>query len=192
MTSRSLSWKVSGLVFGAVFALAGCGPADDGGGSPTGSVTNSASASGVATDVPAGYNPCTDIPQSVLDSEKLRNRGESNSNADGGVKWRGCRFGRSDGYVASITTTNLTIDKTRQRNFADAKEFSVAGRQAISTRQVADHPEAACVVNVEIKGGSLDINLSNPPSNRETGQIDSCVLARTLAEKIVPTMPASV
>ncbi|WP_324198640.1 DUF3558 domain-containing protein [Nocardia brasiliensis] len=177
------------LVLGAVFVVGGCGPSEDGGGKTTGTSTGG---SGVAPDVPAGFDPCKDIPQSVLDSEKLRNRGPESSDANGGIKWRGCRFGRSDGYVADVTVTNLTVDLTRQRNFRDTKEFDIAGRMAISTRQVEDHPEAACVVNVEMKNGSLDIDLSNPPSNKETGQIDSCLLARTLAEKIVPTMPLGV
>lgn len=192
MTSRSTSWRVTALAIGVAMAIAGCGSSDDGRKEPTASSEKPSASTTIAPDVPSGYNTCNDIPSGVLDSEKLRNRGQADSNASGGIKWRGCRYGRTDGYVAAITTTNLTVAMTKQKNFPDAREFDLNGRAAIATRQVKDHPEAACVVNVEMKGGSLDISLSNPPSNKETGQIDSCELARNLAAKIVPTIPTGV
>jgi hypothetical protein len=79
----------------------------------------------------------------------------------------------------------------RAKNFPDAHEFTINGRRAISTRQVAEHPQAGCTLDVEMKGGSLEFNLSNPPSNRLTGNLDTCELTRGLAEKVVPTMPAN-
>jgi len=87
---------------------------------------------------------------------------------------------------------NLTIDLIRSRNFPETTEFTINGRRAISTRQF-DGPyiKEACTVDVEMKGGSLEFNLNNPPSNRDTGSSDSCVLARGLAEKVVPSLPAT-
>ncbi|MFI9403612.1 DUF3558 domain-containing protein [Nocardia sp. NPDC052316] len=190
MTSRSLSWQVSGLVLGAVVVLAGCGPSDGGGDKPTGS--SSTSTPSVAPDVPAGYDPCKDIPQSVLDSEKLLDRTPDNSNTSGGIKWRGCLWAQTDGYGARIQTTNITVDMVRAKNFPDTREFTMNGRRAVSTRQSSDHPDAACTVDVEMKGGSLEFNLSNPPSRRNTGHLDTCELTRKLAEKVVPTLPANV
>ncbi len=169
--------------------LAGCDSSTNGDATPTGSPEPNHS---IAPDAPTAYDTCKDIPQSVLDSEKLRRRDEANSSANGGIKWRGCRYGRTDGYFATITTSNLTVEMTRDRHFPEATEFTIAGREAISTRQF-DGPNIkdACTVNVAMKGGSLDINLLNPASNRDTGSIDSCQLARMLAEKIVPTMPTN-
>ncbi|CAM4278136.1 hypothetical protein NONI108955_18570 [Nocardia ninae] len=96
-----------------------------------------------------------------------------------------------DGYAASIQTTNITVDLVREKKFPDSREFTIGTRHAISTRQVDDHPEAACTVNVEMKGGSLEFNLTNPASNKATGQLNTCDLARGLAEKVAPAMPAS-
>ncbi|MFC9435063.1 DUF3558 domain-containing protein [Nocardia sp. NPDC057030] len=193
MTSRSISWRgATILALGASVALAGCGPDNGGNGNPTGSTGSpSASKSGLAADVPAGFNTCTDIPQSVLDSEKLRQKIPNDTNANGGVKWRGCMWVQPDGYAASIQTTNITVDLVREKKFPDSQEFMIGGRHAISTRQVSDHPEAACTVNVEMKGGSLELNLTNPESNKATGHLNTCDLARSLAEKVAPTMPAS-
>ncbi|WP_228542173.1 DUF3558 domain-containing protein [Nocardia sp. XZ_19_369] len=188
MTSRTLSWQVSSLVLGAVLMLAGCGPADDENEKPTRTATSHA---GLAADVPSGFNPCNDVPRGVLDSEKLRQKIPNDSNANGGVKWRGCMWVQPNGYAASIQTTNITVDMVRKKKFPDSREFMIGARHAISARQVDDHPEAACTVNVEMKSGSLEFNLTNPASNKATGHLNTCDLARGLAEKVAPAMPAS-
>ncbi|NKY27753.1 DUF3558 domain-containing protein [Nocardia gamkensis] len=146
----------------------------------------------LAASVPQGYDPCKDISAEVLASENLTLRGQADAEADGGVKWRGCRYGRSDGYVVSIRATNLTVEVVRGKQLPEAQEFTIAGRRAISTRQF-DGPyiKEACTVDVSMQGGSLEFNLNNPASNRDTGSVDSCELARRLTEKVVPTMPAT-
>ncbi|WP_236566605.1 DUF3558 domain-containing protein [Nocardia sp. CY41] len=176
------------LALGAALMLPACDSSTDH--APS---TGAASASPtIAPDVPTGYDPCTDIPQSVLDSENLRSKDKQDSNASGGVKWRGCAWIQTDGYAPVITTTNITVDMVRDKKFTDTREYTLNGRRAISTRQVDEHPDAVCTINVEMRGGSLEIFLSNPPSRKNTGSLDTCALARTLAEKVVPTMPATV
>jgi hypothetical protein len=170
--------------------LAGCEPSGNGGTEPSAGATTMSGPS-VAADVPRGYDPCKNIPDSVLASEQLRAAGPAGLDADGGIKWRGCRWIRTDGYVAVIWTTNLTVDMTRDRHFSDPQEFTIGGRRAIATRQVQEHPDAVCTVTVEMQGGSLEFDLTNPPSNRDTGSTDTCRLARTLAEKVAPTVPAT-
>lgn len=187
MTSGRNSRRLTVLAVGTALVLTGCGPTNDDAahtGAPSASPT-------LAPDVPTGYDPCTDIPQSVLDSENLRSKDKQDSNASGGVKWRGCGWVQTDGYAPVIRTTNITVDMVRDKKFADTHEFAINGRRAISTRQVEEHPDAVCTINVEMKGGSLEIFLSNPPSNRKTGQLDTCALAKTLAQKVVPTIPAT-
>ena len=191
MTSRSNSWRLATLALGAVLALAGCGSATDGDAKPTGSADNTSDPE-MAADVPLGYDTCKDIPQNVLASEKLGGKSMAD-NSSGGIKWRGCTWTRPNGYSATISTTNLTVEMTRDKHFPEASEFAVAGRQAISTRQFnGPYIREACTVNVGIKGGSIDINLNNPASRRETGNINSCEIARALAEKIASTLPADV
>ncbi|MEU2121031.1 DUF3558 domain-containing protein [Nocardia niwae] len=187
MTAGRNSRRLIVLAVGTALVLTGCGPADDDA-APSGGPSVSST---LAPDVPTGYDPCTDIPKSVLDSENLRSKDKQDSNASGGIKWRGCGWVQTDGYAPVISTTNITVDMVRDKKFADTHEFVINGRHAISTRQVEEHPAAVCTINVEMKGGSLEIFLSNPPSNRKTGQLDTCALAKTLAEKVVPTMPST-
>ncbi|MET9024123.1 DUF3558 domain-containing protein [Nocardia sp. NPDC004168] len=187
MTSGRKSRRLTILALGATLVLPGCDSSTDHA-APTVATSTSPS---IAPDVPTGYDPCTDIPQSVLDSESLRSKDKQDSNASGGVKWRGCAWLQTDGYAPVITTTNITVDMVRDKKFADTREYTINGRRAISTRQVDEHPDAVCTINVEMKGGSLEIFLSNPPSRKNTGSLDTCALARTLAEKVVPTMPAT-
>jgi hypothetical protein len=187
LISGQNSQRLTILAVGAALVLAGCGRTGDG---TTPTEASSAKPS-IGPEVPTGYDPCTDIPQSVLDSESLRHKTNEDSNASGGVKWRGCGWVQPDGYAPAIRTTNLTVDMVRDKKFADAREYSISGRRAISTRQVEERLDAVCVVNVEMKGGSLEFFVSNQPSNRKTGQLDTCVLAKSLAEKVVPTLPAT-
>ncbi|MET8878590.1 DUF3558 domain-containing protein [Nocardia sp. NPDC004604] len=190
MISRGKTLLGAALGVGAVVLLSGCGSSTGGDAKPVS--TSTSAGPSLAADVPRTYDPCKDVPQDVLDSEKLHNKHTVDDSASGGVRWVGCQWVRSNGYGVSIRTTNLTIDLIRSRNFPETTEFTINGRRAISTRQF-DGPyiKEACTVDVEMKGGSLEFNLNNPPSNRDTGSIDSCVLARGLAEKVVPSLPAT-
>ncbi|MFI9636664.1 DUF3558 domain-containing protein [Nocardia sp. NPDC051929] len=191
MTRCGNTLRISGLVIVTAVALVGCGSSSSEGDASPDSPSPTAVPS-VAAGVPQGYDPCKDIPAEVLSSENLTLRGQADAEADGGVKWRGCRYGRSNGYVVSIRTTNLTVEVVRAKQLPEAQEFTIAGRRAISTRQF-DGPyiKEACTVDVSMQGGSLEFNLNNPASNRATGSLDSCELARTLAENVAPTMPAT-
>lgn len=140
--------------------------------------------------VPAGYNACTDVPQSVLDAEGLKMPIPDDTDLSSGAKWRGCIWAQPDGYAVSIQTTNLTLDMVRDKNFPDATESTISGRETLSTRRPGDEPEESCYVNVEMTGGSLQFGLTNPSSAPDTGHLDTCELGRALAEKVVPSIPA--
>lgn len=181
---ESKSWRPAAVfVLGASLFLAGCDSTGSDG-TPT-SVRPS-----VATDVPAGYDPCKDIPQSLLTAQKLRNKTPDDANASGGIKWRGCLWAQSDGYGVSIRTTNITLAMVRAKGFPDTNQYTIAGRSSLTSRQLDDTPEIACTLNVDMKGGSLEFGLSNSPSAPDTGDRNSCELVRELADKVVPTIPA--
>ncbi|WP_328406242.1 DUF3558 domain-containing protein [Nocardia sp. NBC_00403] len=188
MTSRGNTLLGAAFAVGAVVLLSGCGPSTGGDAKPS---TPTNTGPSLAADAPRSYDPCKDVPQSVLDSEKLHNQHTVTDSAGGGVRWVGCQWVRSSSYGVSIRTTNLTIDLIRSRNFPEATEFTINGRRAISTRQFEGPSiKEACTLNVEMKGGSLDFNLNNPKST-STGSLDSCDLARDLAEKVVPSLPTT-
>jgi hypothetical protein len=176
---------------GVLILVTGCGTSDGEG--STG--TSAASGQATAAEVPAGFDTCKDIPKSVLDSEGLH-KASSNNNADydgaGGTKWRGCSWVVSNGYAAGITTTNLTVDKVRANTKLTVRdEYTIDGRAALATSR-ADHkdPRSVCTLNVAMQGGSIEFSLNNPESNKLHGHLDTCVLAKGLAEKVVPLIPA--
>lgn len=177
--------RLTALMCGVVFVLAGCESSTNGSAAP-----EPPAGPTLAAEVPVGFDPCTDIPQEVLDSEELRNKVEDNSERSSGAKWVGCLWGQPHGYAASIRTTNLTLELVRSKNFPDATEFTAGGRHALSTRQVEERPEESCYVNVQMEGGSLEFGLTNPPSGAKTGHLDTCELARSLAQKVAPSIPA--
>ncbi|GAA5068458.1 hypothetical protein GCM10023318_58790 [Nocardia callitridis] len=178
------------LALGAALTLSGCGSSTDGDPKAEGSGDNSASQE-VAADVPTGYNACTDVPQSVIDSEKWRGGSiPDDSYASGGIKWRGCQWVKGNGYSISIRTTNITVDMVREKNFPNAQELTLGTRKAITTRQI-ENVQSNCVVNVEMNGGSLELALDNPPASRETGSLDACDLVNDVAEKVTPSIPAA-
>lgn len=139
--------------------------------------------------VPTGFDPCNDIPQSVLDSEGLQGKQPDDFQADAGkILWRGCVWADGDGYAVSIRTTNITVAKTRDQHFPGTQEFTINGRSAISSQQQEYLPDEDCTVNVEMKGGTLEFDLTNPASAPKTGKIPTCQLAWRLARKVVPSM----
>ncbi|MFD3506313.1 DUF3558 domain-containing protein [Nocardia sp. NPDC058666] len=152
---------------------------------------STSTATSLAAEVPIGYNPCTDVPAAVMAAERQESTGRADADAPNGVKWRGCGWvmNTGSGYGVRIRTTNLTLSMVRDRNLPDTHEFVIESRQAVSTRREND--DTGCWVNVEMKGGTLEFLIDNPKSNKDTGQIDACQIAKDLAVKVVPSIPAS-
>ncbi|MFF0491262.1 DUF3558 domain-containing protein [Nocardia sp. NPDC004068] len=181
--------SIPGAVAAAlVVTVTGCGSHSDG---PPTADSPQASSTRLAP-APTAFDPCS-IPQSVLDTEQLHSRISANSDGSGGTQWRGCQWVVSDGYAASIRTTNITLQMIREnRAFTVAEELTIGGRPAL-TYHDNDEPDTKhiCILNVDLKGGSVEFSLDNPASNRKTGNMDTCELGKNLAGKVVPLIPAS-
>lgn len=177
------------MVAGAsvVLVAAGCGTSTGGSAEPSTSAAQS-----VAPQVPSGFDPCTDIPQEVLDSEQLHSTNSSTSTEEmrrGDIAWSGCNWVVSDGYAASISATNLTVDMVREKNVPGAQEAVVDDRSVIIAKLTGE-TSSSCTLNAEMVGGSLEFHVDNPPSNRLTGDQNSCDITKRLAEKVLPLIPA--
>ncbi|TLF60793.1 DUF3558 domain-containing protein [Nocardia cyriacigeorgica] len=191
--------RVGLLGVAAVVVAAGCSSGTDGKATPEGASEQGTAVSAtptLAAEVPSGFDPCTDIPASIIKEEDMRADSPEHGNADydgsGGRKWRGCGWVVPDSYAVGITTTNLTVDMVRSnKNFTVRWEASIGGRRAVAVNGVDEaDPREGCTLNVEMKGGSLEFSMINPASNDKTGGMDTCELARGLAEKVVPHVPA--
>ncbi|WP_280264943.1 DUF3558 domain-containing protein [Nocardia wallacei] len=173
---------------GAVALVAGCN--SDGGSG--GESTTAAATPTIAPDVPAGFDACK-LPQSVVQSEELKNPRPDTKDGAGGIKWRGCGWVQSDGYAVTISTTNISLAMVRaNKDFTVAEELSIAGRPAVTYRPTGQRtPEEHCLLSVEVKGGSLEISPINPPSAKKSRGQDSCDIAKRLADGIVPAIPST-
>ena len=163
-----------------ILALTGCGS----------SSADEAAAPSATPEAPSGFQPCTDVPQAVLDSEELRNRTPDDATA-GGIVWDGCMWLQTDGYSVGIRTTNMTLEMVKGKNFPGTEGFEAGGRPAVVSQQGEAPLNASCNVNVQMVGGSLEFLLSNPPSRSKTGHLDTCELVRNLASKVAPNIPAA-
>ncbi len=182
------SW--SGVVLGAglIMLVSACNSS----GESKGNTTSVSATPTVATDVSAGFDACKDLPQALIQSEELKNKGVDNHDGNGGIKWRGCIWIQSDGYSTTIDTTNITLAMVRaNHDFAIDDELTVAGRPALTSYVSGQDPKADCVINVELKGGSLEISVDNPASRRKSGTQHSCEIAKRLAVQVVPAIPAT-
>jgi len=67
----------------------------------------------------------------------------------------------------TIDTSNITLPMVRaNKDFAVDKELTIAGRPALTSHVNGQDAQADCVINVEVKGGSLEISVENPPLNQ--------------------------
>lgn len=173
-------------VLGLVGVLSGCNSGDGESGDASASATPT-----IAADVPAGFDACKDIPQSLLQAEQLIKPEVDSKDGNAGIKWRGCGWIQSDGYGATIDTTNITLAMVRaNKEFTVVEELTIAGRPAVTSSVGSQDPHVDCAINVEMKGGSLEISIDNPRSRKKSGTQHSCDIAKRLAEGIVPAISA--
>lgn len=188
------SWSgvVRGVVLGAgmVMLVSGC----NSGGESKGDTSGASATPTIAADVPAGFDACKDIPQALVQSEKLKNKGPDTTDRPGGIKWRGCDWVQSDGYATTIDTTNITLAMVHTNSrYAVTEDLNVGGRAALTYRPSDDQTDEHenCVLLVDMKGGGLEIGITNPSSRRISGNQHSCDIAKRLAGGVVPAIPAT-
>ncbi|MFB7878056.1 DUF3558 domain-containing protein [Nocardia sp. NPDC056064] len=176
----------TGLVIAGALLVGGCGTDH----------ANTTTASPTSTDVPlpTGFDGC-DLPQSVIDAEQLRKGREDNGwNVSGTArKWLGCTWTQSDGFTANITVTTITGQQIRESpstQWTVGEQSTIAGRAAITYWLPARNPAQDCTINVEMKGGAMEISIMNPSSARKSRDRNACDIATTLAEMLAPTIPA--
>ncbi len=143
------------------------------------------------TVVQPDFDPCTDIPQSVLKSEGLMLTGPEDWERDG-TKAHGCGYAvvmDESGYDVRIVRTTRTLADIRQRFPDSYREQKFGGRTGAFYALFPEEGAESCVVNLEMKTGSLQFDLANPPSGKATGHLNSCDLVTNLINKVLPLIP---
>ncbi|MBY8857519.1 DUF3558 domain-containing protein [Nocardia sp. CA2R105] len=190
MTNRRRVLHCAAVTIGAITLLTGCNRDDLGSNTPHASATTTTTPS-----TPTSFNGCQ-LPQSVVDAEQIdSNPMNADADADGGIKFRGCVWSthNGDGFNINTWTTNLTVQMIEtMSDYKVAERLTVDGRRAV-TYHTSDDVDLRedCMIDVEMKGGGLDLLVDNPPSHKATGIQDSCEIIKRVAGEIVSTFPAS-
>ena len=164
--------------------LAGCTDATEGVQMQTTTVVEAA--------LPSGFDACN-LPGTLLSAEGLVKTGEDkNWNTSGSTrKWLGCTYVQSDGYFGGIALTTVTVPAIAQSpasQWVQGNRWTIDGRSAISYWKPTDDPAKHCLLNVEMKNGSLEFSMSNEPSSRKSSGRHACDIAKSLAAQLVPTI----
>ncbi|MFD4430932.1 DUF3558 family protein [Nocardia sp. NPDC058497] len=167
-----------------------------------------------AAEAPQGYDPCRDVPRDVLDAHQLHSEepvsGKDRFSVGGGkphlVDYRGCRWFRTDSYWVEVTVTARTLDlalwdhRRIRPKLVEPQELTTDGRRALVRRPQNSALNVICTANIEMKGGSLEIvvydrsvgftyGITTVPANPGSNEV--CVVARSLTERIAPSLPAT-
>ena len=140
----------------------------------------------LADAVPTSFDPCRDIPASVLQEEQLLPDGTPISPEGAKVKEKGCDYTRSSsadkslGEGVGVEVTNMTYDYFRevyvkQLGGGPVKEFKIGDRSAMVQGPQSNNN---CTIFVSIKGGGLRfdaIGSSSAPCRDVTGFADKVV-----------------
>lgn len=191
MTGWGRVTRCSAAAIGAAALLAGCN--SGGGGTSAASSSQASATSTMAAAAPTSFDGCK-LPQSVIDAEHFdSDPTNSNMDANGGIKFRGCIWVVDDGFSVSVRTTNMTVQMIEgMSDYKVAERLTVDGRQAVTYHTSGDADlRADCIMNVEMTGGGLDLSVDNPASGKATGTQDSCQIAQRIAGEIVATPRSS-
>jgi hypothetical protein len=165
-----------------VLTLAGCGS-----GASISDPTPLSSASS-PTPKAASFDPCTDIPEKVLDAENLERLGPHDASI-GEIISKGCGYAdrQGDGYDVRIMKTNITLEQIKAK-YPNSREQQISGRDVVFYDTYAGRRPEICTLNVAIASGSVEFDLHNPKRAPRTGSQAACDLVTHLTEEVMPSI----
>ncbi len=134
------------------------------------------------------FNPCTDIPDSVIEGAGLDPATESVDVF--GVEQPGWKICAWDGswYGLSILSTRYTTDDIRKNpDYVEIVDTQISGRTAISYRKESDAVGEGCYVVFPADQGSVWIRVQS--TGLEPQDMPSCDMAMALANALVTYLP---
>ncbi|MEU4706034.1 DUF3558 domain-containing protein [Nocardia salmonicida] len=172
------------VVGGAISTLlSGCNSGSQGEAQPSSSAVSTTQES----VLPTGFDGCA-LPQSVIDTEGLKNPKKDDKWTTGRNKWVGCGWIQSGGYGASITVSTITIQQVIENpDVKIGEELTIDGRRSITHYKPAQEGKW-CDINVEMKNGSMEISIGNQPNREKSGHRHPCDIAKDLARMLAPTI----
>ncbi|MFE3446539.1 DUF3558 domain-containing protein [Nocardia sp. NPDC059180] len=177
---------VVAVLAGALLAAAGCGSANEGTATPTATTDQAAAEEAL-------WDPCQ-ISDDVLVRIGVDPSTEDNTIA--GVEnvegWELCSWKdkptRSNYTVGAWSTTHSLEDIKSDSNNIEYEELSVAGRTGIQFRKSHDEDKSECYI--AFPSGAQTLEVSAYKSTLTEDVRDSCEIALSAAEALVPIFPS--
>ncbi|MDO3169598.1 DUF3558 domain-containing protein [Mycobacteroides abscessus subsp. abscessus] len=154
------------------------------------STTTSTVATNTAGRAKITFDPCTQIPASVIAQQKLdRLPPKPDRSADGDIENNRCGYLAQARYGVSAVASNYTLEMDKKVDFhGDFKEFDINGRRALSFLIYKNDP-TACAIDVEATTGTYGVNASSAKGT--FGDFPDCLTAaRAHLDAFLPYFPA--
>lgn len=136
------------------------------------------------------YEPCKEIPESVIAQQKLDRRPpKPDRSTDGDIENNRCGYMAQARYGVTVTASNYTLEMDKKIDYHwDFKDFDINGRRALSyfvMKGVSD----SCTIDVEATTGTYGVMVSN--AQNKYGEFPDCLTAaRAHLDAFLPYFPA--
>lgn len=109
------------------------------------------------------YDPCKEIPASVIAQQKLDSRPpQPNSINGGGVENYLCKYRAQSGYYLSISASNYTLEMDKKdTTHWGYRDFEINGRKALSFYLSAQPRKDGCAIDVAASTGVYGVLVSD-------------------------------
>ncbi|MCJ0906529.1 DUF3558 domain-containing protein [Rhodococcus sp. ARC_M6] len=158
-----------------VWTAAGCGSAVEGAAEP-------------ASGQEGLFNPCTDIPDSVIAGVGL-DPATKKVDIEGIEQpgWKICRW-TSSWYFLSILSTEYLLDDVRDnQGYTKLGETPVGDRVGLQFRRESDESFEGCYLAIEAKQGSVWINIEAKAG--QSHEVSTCGLVEDFATRLDSSLP---
>ncbi|SKU85299.1 Protein of uncharacterised function (DUF3558) [Mycobacteroides abscessus subsp. massiliense] len=186
MATSRYAWVVAAL---STTLLASCSHS---GIQSTAASTTTATTSAVATNAKGrptvSYDPCTQIPASVIAQQKLDRRPpRPNRSSDGETENNTCGYLAPEDYGVTVAASNYTLDMDK-KTYPNSKALDIGGRPARSFF-LFDGNTDTCAIDIAAPFGTYGVKVDS--TSGKFGQFPDCLTAaRAHLDAFLPYFPA--
>lgn len=181
-----IGWKLVAIV-ALVLLAAGCGTSTDSG----------TPAPVSPRTLPTGFDPCADLSEEFVEQHgvELQSRlGPEYTSAENPPETVGCEYKISHERYLRILLSIQIVGQDPPWLRADFTTLEIGGRKAAITRpeDASDSnplPGSQCVMQLEMHGGSLNLNLNGWGPELWENEGDPCSVLTELATEIATLLP---
>ena len=174
-----------------MLSLAGCSSTISG--TATTSTSDSATTTRVPTTTagpaPITFDPCKDIPASVVAQLGLVGPPRPDSQSGGGTENVFCMYDSTGAYFLTIAASNYTLDQWRKaNNYWGYQELEIGGRPSLFGYGKPEPDTESCAINIAASTGVYGVLVGT--AHHSFAPYPGCLdAARKSAEILVPYLP---